>query len=205
MTDDMTAAASPGLRSVGLFCGSSPGVDPVWREEAGAFGAILAQADVRLVYGGGAVGLMGACAKAVIAGGGKVLGVIPEFLRLPEVAYEDAELVVVPSMHERKAVMFAEADGFAVLPGGVGTLEEVIELLSWARLGLHIKPVVFLNSRGYWDPLFGLIAHTMEQGFTPHGFTATFEAVESAAGVLPALQAMAAAADRRPAMPLTLT
>ncbi len=189
MTDNTTAESSPGLGSVGLFCGSSPGMDPVWREEAAAFGDILAPAG----------------ARAVVAGGGKVLGVIPEFLRLPEVAYDAAELVVVPSMHERKAVMFAEADGFAVLPGGVGTLEEVIELLSWARLGLHIKPVVFLNSHGYWDPLIDLIAHTMEQGFTPRGFTATFQAVERATEILPALQAMAAAADRRPAMPLTLT
>src|SRR3954467_2716024 len=159
-----------GIASVGLFCGSSPGGDPQWTLAAAAFGEILAREGLRLVYGGGALGLMGACAKAVIAGGGQVLGVIPEFLRLPEVAYEAAELVVVASMHERKARMFAEADGFAVLPGGIGTLEEVIELLSWARLGLHRKPVVFLDLEGFWTPLLELLDHTIREGFAPAGF-----------------------------------
>src|SRR5215472_9789678 len=149
------------LASVALFCGSSTGVQPQWVEAAAAFGRILAQARVRLVYGGGGLGLMGACARAVVAGGGRVLGVIPEFLRLPEVAYEEAELVMVGSMHERKATMFQEADGFVVLPGGVGTLEEIIEILSWTRLGLHAKPVVFFNGLGYWTPLFELVDHTV--------------------------------------------
>ena len=148
---------------------------------------------------------MGACARAAVSGGGQVLGVIPEFLRLPEVAYEAAELVVVASMHERKAVMFREADGFAVLPGGVGTLEEAIELLSWARLQLHAKPVVFLNQAGFWDPLFGLIDHTVRQGFTPPAFTAAYQAVERVEDLLPTLQAMAARAGYRPSLPLTVT
>ena len=201
----MTATGTPVIGSVGLFCGSSPGIDPDWRREATTFGRLLALAGVRLVYGGGAVGLMGACARAVLAGGGQVTGVIPEFLRVPEVALEEADLVVVASMHERKAKMFSEADGFVVLPGGVGTLEEVIEILSWARLGLHAKPVVFLNTHGYWTPLFDLIAHTMRQGFTPEGFAATFRAVERCEAILPALASMAKVADRRPAMPLSLT
>jgi uncharacterized protein (TIGR00730 family) len=190
---------------VGLFCGASPGLDPVWMEAAAAFGRILAEERVRLVYGGGAVGLMGACAKAALDAGGSVLGVIPEFLRLPEVAYDEAELVVVPSMHERKAVMFREADGFVVMPGGVGTLEEAIELLSWARLGLHAKPMVFLDSRGFWGPLFELFDHTMQQGFTPAEFRSAYAAVAAVEELLPALRAMASAPEPRPAMPLTIT
>jgi uncharacterized protein (TIGR00730 family) len=193
------------LRSVGLFCGSSPGVEPAWAEAASRFGTLLAESGVRLVYGGGAVGLMGACARAVVAGGGRPLGVIPEFLSRPEVAYEAAELVVVGSMHERKAIMFREAEGFAVLPGGIGTLEEVIELLSWARLGLHAKPVVFLNALGFWSPLFELIEHTLREGFTPREFSCAYRAVERPEDILPALAAMAAAAPRRPDMPLIVT
>ena len=195
----------PALRSVALFCGSSAGLEPEWAASAAAFGRMLVEARIRLVYGGGALGLMGACARAVIGGGGKVLGVIPEFLRLPEVAYEAAELVIVGSMHERKAIMFQEADGFVVMPGGVGTLEEAIEILSWVRLGLHAKPVVFLNQRGYWTPLFDLIDHSMRQGFTPEQFRTAFTEVRRVEEVLPALQAMAAVAGERSPMPLTVT
>ena len=193
------------LASVALFCGSSTGVQPQWVEAAAAFGRILAEARVRLVYGGGGLGLMGACARAVVAGGGRVLGVIPEFLRLPEVAYEEAELVMVGSMHERKATMFQEADGFVVLPGGVGTLEEIIEILSWTRLGLHAKPVVFLNSGGYWTPLFELIEHTVREGFTPPQFRGAFAQVERVEEILPALASLAARAGERPRIPLTVT
>ncbi len=186
--------ASPAIASVGLFCGSSEGADPAFMQDAAAFGRILATADVRLVYGGGAIGLMGACAREVIAHGGRVLGVIPDFLRLPEVAYEAAELVVVPSMHERKAVMFREADAFVVMPGGVGTLEEAIELLSWARLNLHVKPMVFRNANEFWSPLFDLIDHTIREGFTPPQFHRAFGVVARPAEILPALKAMAAEA-----------
>ncbi len=193
------------LASVGLFCGSSDGVDPARVAAAAALGREIASEGVRLVYGGGSTGLMGACAKAVIAAGGAVLGVIPEFLCLPEVAYKAAQLVVVTSMHERKATMFREADGFVVLPGGIGTLEEVIELLSWARLDLHAKPVVFLNAGGFWDPLFALIGHTVREGFTPGEFERTYRAVDEVGEVLPALRDMAALAVDRPAMPLILT
>lgn len=188
----MATGETSSLRSVGLFCGSAKGGNPAWADDAARFGRILAKAGVRLVYGGGGTGLMGACARACVAGGGQVLGVIPEFLRLPEVAYEAAELVVVPSMHERKAVMFREADAFAVLPGGVGTLEEAIEVLSWSRLGLHGKPVVFLNARGFWTPLFELIEHTVSQGFTPPQFKDCWEAVDRVEDILPALARMAA-------------
>ena len=193
------------MTSVALFCGSSPGLQPQWGQAATAFGKILAEAGVRLVYGGGALGLMGACAREVIANGGRVLGVIPEFLRLPEVAYEAAELVMVGSMHERKATMFQEADGFVVMPGGVGTLEEVIEILSWIRLGLHAKPVVFYNGLGYWAPLFDLIEHSVRQGFTPPEFREAFSDVDRVDDILPALTDMAARAGERSPMPLILT
>lgn len=192
------------LKAVGLFCGSSAGVEPAWTAAAAAFGQALVRSGIRLVYGGGGTGLMGACARAVVEGGGRPLGVIPEFLRLPEVAYEAAELVVVASMHERKAVMFREADGFAVLPGGIGTLEEAIEILSWARLGLHAKPVVFLNAGGFWTPLLELFDHTVRQGFSPAGFTCAYQAVETVEDILPTLAAMAAAGEG-PELPLILT
>jgi uncharacterized protein (TIGR00730 family) len=195
----------PALNSVALFCGSSEGLEADWMAAASGFGRILAGAGIRLVYGGGALGLMGACARATIGAGGRVLGVIPEFLRLPEVAYEAAELVIVSSMHERKATMFQEADGFVVMPGGVGTMEEAIEILSWVRLGLHAKPVVFLNARGYWTPLFDLIDHSVRQGFTPGQFRTAFSEVRRVEEILPALAAMAAAAGERAPMPLTVT
>lgn len=196
---------TPVLKSVALFCGSSPGSDPAWMEGAAAFGRILGAEGVRLVYGGGAVGLMGACARAVIGQGGSVLGVIPEFLRLPEAALDAGELVVVESMHERKALMFREADGFAIMPGGVGTLEEVVELLSWARLGLHAKPIVFLDSHGFWRPLFELFDHTIRQRFTPEAFRSAYAAVKEVDEILPALRSLAAGQTSRPSMPLRVT
>ncbi len=199
------SADAVSIRSVGLFCGSSAGADPRWMATAEAFGSLLAAGGLRLVYGGGAVGLMGACARAVVGAGGQVLGVIPEFLRLPEVAYEEAELVVVASMHERKATMFHEADAFVVLPGGIGTLEEAIELLSWSRLELHKKPVVFLDVGGFWRPLFELIDHTVRQGFTPPQFASAYSAVETVEDILPRIRQMAAASGARAPMPLTVT
>ena len=199
------SAEAVSIGSVGLFCGSSAGIDPAWAEAAESFGRTLAGEGLRLVYGGGAIGLMGACARAAIGAGGQVLGVIPEFLRLPEVAYEAAELVVVDSMHERKAVMFREADGFVVMPGGIGTLEEAIELLSWSRLELHAKPIVFLDLGGFWRPLFELIDHTVRQGFTPPQFASAYSAVDEVSKLLPRLREMAATAGAREPMPLTVT
>src|SRR5579863_4867324 len=136
------------LDSVCVYCASSNAADPDFLSDASAFGRILAEAGLRLVYGGGGVGLMGACAKAAHERGGRVLGVIPHFLTSNERPLKIVETVIVSSMHERKLRMFEEADAFAILPGGIGTLEEVIELLSWRRLGLHAKPIVFLNAKG---------------------------------------------------------
>jgi uncharacterized protein (TIGR00730 family) len=179
---------SPTIGSVCVYCGSSNAADPGFLEAAAAFGRILAREDVRLVYGGGGVGLMGACARAVHGAGGRVLGVMPDFLRQGEVLYDDVETIVVRSMHERKSLMFEEADAFAVFPGGIGTLEEVVELMSWRRLGLHKKPIVFFNPAGFWDPLFALLRHTVDQKLTPAAFLETWRAVESIEQVLPAMR-----------------
>ena len=135
------------ISSVCVFCGSSNAADPDFLASAREFGKILAAEGIRLVYGGGGVGLMGAVAKAAHDDGGKVLGVMPQFLRSREIVYDEVETVMVTSMHERKMLMFERADAFVVLPGGIGTLEEVVELLSWRRLDLHRKPIVFLDQR----------------------------------------------------------
>ena len=191
----------PALDSVCVYCGSSNAADPKFLDAAGEFGIVLAQADVRLVYGGGGVGLMGACARAAYGAGGRVLGVIPAFLQHREVVYEAVETVVVQTMHERKTIMFEEAQGFVVLPGGVGTLEEVIELMSWRRLSLHTKPIVFLNQDGYWQPFFDLIRHTVDHRLTPPEFLDCWRSVERVEDILPALEEMARSEDA-PSIPL---
>lgn len=157
-------------RSVCLFCGASDVGDPTYTEAARAFGAGVAQAGWRLVYGGGGVGLMGASARGAHAAGGRVLGIMPDFLRSRERLIDDVETVVVTSMHERKMLMYDQSDAFVVAPGGVGTLEEVVELLSWKRLDLHAKPIIFLNLNGFWETFFALMRHSVEEGMTPPSF-----------------------------------
>jgi len=193
---------APVVSSVCVFCGSSDAADPLFLAAAAEFGRLLALEDVRLVYGGGGVGLMGACARAARAAGGRVLGVMPDFLRQREVLYDDVETIVVRSMHERKLLMFEQADAFAVFPGGIGTLEEVVELMSWRRLGLHRKPIVFYNSSGFWEPLFTLFQHTVSQKLTPEGFMATWRSVDTVEAILPAMRAMAA--EEGPVTPLLI-
>ena len=178
------------LGSICVYCASSNAVAPEFMSAAEAFGSILAEAGLRLVYGGGGVGLMGACAKAAHAAGGRVLGVIPHFLTSHERPLKMVETVVVNSMHERKMMMFEEADAFAVLPGGIGTLEEVIELLSWRRLGLHAKPIVFLDLAGFWTPLFELLEHIVQQDLVPEEFRECWRSVERVEDILPALRSM---------------
>jgi len=157
-------------RSVCLFCGSSDAADPKYTRAAADFGRATAEAGWRLVYGGGGVGLMGASARAAHAAGGRVLGVMPEFLRSRERLFDEVETLVVTSMHERKQIMYDQSDAFVVAPGGIGTLEEVVELLSWKRLDLHGKPVIFLNIDGFWDTFFDLMRHSVASGFTPPSF-----------------------------------
>jgi len=179
------------LQSVCVFCGSSDAADPAYLAAAGDLGRALAAAKLRLVYGGGGVGLMGATARAAHEAGGEVLGVIPDFLVGAERALETVEHLVVGSMHERKSIMFEQSDGFVVLPGGIGTLEEIVELLSWRRLELHQKPVVFHNPGGFWKPLFDLFQHTVDARLTPASFMGAWSSVERVDEIVPALYAQA--------------
>jgi uncharacterized protein (TIGR00730 family) len=180
----------PSITSVCVYCGSSNAADPRYLEAAAAFGRILAREGVRLVYGGGGVGLMGACARAVHAAGGRVLGVMPDFLRQSEILFDDVETIVVRTMHERKMLLFDNADAFAVLPGGIGTLEEVVELMSWRRLGLHRKPIAFYNPDGFWEPLFDLLRHTVAQKLTPPAFLDIWRTADHVEAILTTLRAM---------------
>lgn len=183
-------AVARGLASICVYCGSSEAADPTLLADAARFGAAIAEAGLRLVYGGGGVGLMGACARAAVAAGGRVLGVMPSFLTEHEVAYRGAEIVVVDTMHTRKMRMFEEADAFAVLPGAIGTLEEAIELLSWRRLGLHTKPIVFFNPDGFWDPLLAQFARFEALRMVPPEFAECWRTVAKIEDLLPAILAM---------------
>ena len=176
-------------QSVCLFCGSSELSDPAYTEAARAFGAQTAAAGWRLVYGGGGVGLMGASARAAHAAGGRVLGVMPGFLRSRERLFDDVETLIVPSMHERKTIMYDQSDAFVVAPGGVGTLEEVIEVLSWKRLDLHSKPVIFLNLNGFWEPLLAVMEHSIAEGMTPASFREAWVVCDTVEASIDAMQA----------------
>ncbi len=152
------------VATVCVFCGSSPGADPAFAAAARAFGAALAREGVALVYGGGNVGLMGELADAALAGGGRVIGIIPHGLARKEVAHRGlTELHVVDSMHDRKAMMARLADAFVALPGGLGTLEEFFEVVTWAQLGIHPNPCLLLNVRGYYDRMIAFLDHCVEQ------------------------------------------
>ena len=180
---------APTIASVCVYCASSNAASPAWMEAAATLGRALAKEGLRLVYGGGGVGLMGACAAAAHDAGGAVLGIIPEFLTGREQAFTRVETVVVTSMHERKIRMFNEADGFVVLPGAIGTLEEAIELISWRRLGLHAKPIVFFNPDGFWNPLFALFERFIETRLVPREFLDCFTVVDSIEDAIPSLRA----------------
>ena len=180
------------VESVCVYCGSSNTTDPEYLKAAAQFGALMAQNNVRMVYGGGGVGLMGACAKAAHNAGGKVLGVMPNFLRAKEILYDEVETIVVQNMHERKRIMFEESDAFVVLPGGIGTLEEIVEMLSWKRLALHDKPMIFYSPGGFWAPFDELIRHTIDKKLTPATFMDSYRSVEHVEDILPAIAAMRA-------------
>jgi uncharacterized protein (TIGR00730 family) len=153
------------INALCVYCGSSPGTDPAFVEAARSFGKILAENDIRLIYGGGSIGLMGTLADAVLTHGGEAIGIIPEFLLKQERAARGHKLIVTPDMHDRKRKMFEMADAFVALPGGVGTLEEVVEQLTWVQLGRHRKPVLLANIQGFWGPLIDLIEHMRSLGF----------------------------------------
>ncbi|MBX0334040.1 TIGR00730 family Rossman fold protein [Pontibacter sp. HSC-14F20] len=154
------------MRSIGVFCGANAGISPVYSEAAAQLGELMAGQGIKLVYGGGNVGLMGVIADAVLAGGGIGIGVIPRSLVEREVAHKGLQdLVVVETMHERKAIMAARSDAFIAMPGGFGTLDEICEIITWNQLGIIKKPVAFYNINGYWDKFFEMIDYTVSEGF----------------------------------------
>jgi uncharacterized protein (TIGR00730 family) len=174
-----------------VYCGSSDKVDALYRDAANQLGTILAEAGVELIYGGGRVGLMGILANAVLRGGGRVTGIIPAHLHDAEVGHHGvSELIVVASMHERKQLMFERSDAFAVLPGGLGTLDETFEIITWKQLRLHDKPILIVDVGGYWEPLLGLIDHVVESGFAAPGALDHFRTVSRVEEVLPTLSEM---------------
>jgi uncharacterized protein (TIGR00730 family) len=178
-------------RSVCVFCGSRPGGDPAHAAAATELGAALAAAGLRLVYGAGDVGLMGTVAAAAMAAGGETLGVVPAHLVAREAARRDlARVVVTETMHERKKVMFMNADAIVTLPGGPGSLDELFEVLTWRQLGLHAKPVYLLNVRGYWNPLLALLEHIVAEGFADRGFLDYLEPHATVAGLMRSLAAL---------------
>ena len=193
------------IRNICVYCGSSPGTDPLFMESATEFGRLLAAAGIGLVYGGGQLGLMGAVARSVIDHGGRVTGIIPEFLHSRERMFTDAsELVVVPDMHTRKRLMFERADAFVALPGGIGTLEELVEQLTWVQLDRHDKPVVLADIGGFWSPLLQLLAHMRNTGFIRAGLEVRYLVAEKIVDVLPMIETAArrTAATKEPSMSL---
>ncbi len=180
------------IQTVCVYCGSGPGNDPAFAEAARAFGAILAKNKIALVYGGGSLGLMGATAKSVLEHGGDVIGVIPEFLTDREKTLTAAhEVIITRDMHERKRIMFERADAFVALPGGIGTLEELVEQLTWAQLGRHRKPILLLNTKGSWDPFRTLIDHMADKEFIRPGMAVRILVAAKPDEVLPKLRAAA--------------
>jgi len=189
------------LKRICVYCGSGPGSDLAFVAAARAFGAILADNRIGLVYGGGSVGLMGELANAVLDRGGDVLGIIPTFLENREHANKRAGVIVTRDMHERKQRMFDEADAFVALPGGVGTLEEVVEQMTWAQLGRHQKPILLANIERFWDPLCALLDHMEELQFIRPGLAVNYLVAERVDDILPMLRkAMERVAEQDKAM-----
>ena len=173
------------MKSLLVYCGSRTGADPAFKEAAQWIGREAARRDCRIVYGGGKLGLMGATAGAARDAGGKVFGVIPDFLVELEGVLEGVDHKIVKTMHERKMLMFEESDAILTLPGGIGTLEELIEVASWARLSLHRKPIIVLNMRDFWSPLKALVDHIIEEGFADEALRSDITFVEKPEDVFP--------------------
>ena len=166
--------------SVCVFCGARPGKDPAYAAAANALGTAFGQRNWRLVYGAGDVGIMGLIANAAKAAGAATFGVIPDHLVQMEVGKADLDsYIVTETMHERKKVMFMNADAIAILPGGAGSLDEFFEVLTWAQIGLHTKPIVLVNIAGYWDPLLTLIDHVIDQGFADPSLRGLFSVADT--------------------------
>jgi len=181
------------IRTVCVYCGSGPGTNPRFIESAKALGKIFAESGIRLVYGGGSLGMMGAVATSVLDHGGIVTGIIPDFLTARENALTRVqEMIVTPDMHERKRLMFERSDAFVALPGGIGTLEELVEQLTWQQLGGHSKPVLLANVDGFWEPLLALLAHMRATQFIRSGLSIDILKAERVEDILPRLRAAAA-------------
>jgi uncharacterized protein (TIGR00730 family) len=178
------------LRNVCVYCGSSPGRDPAFLKAAQELGRHLAEGGLGLVYGGGDVGLMGATARSVLHHGGHVTGIIPDFLRRRENMLDEAqETIIVPDMHTRKQLMFDRSDAFVAMPGGIGTLEELVEQMTWSQLGRHRKPILLLDLNGFWRPLLDLLAHMRLNGFIRPGLELNYLVAETVEDVVPMLRA----------------
>lgn len=178
------------LRSVCVFCGSRSGADPAYAEAARATGRLIAHEGWRLVYGAGDVGLMGEVARAAESAGARTMGVIPTHLLRREKGRRDlSTFVVTEDMHERKKVMFMNSDAVVVLPGGAGSLDEFFEVLTWAQIGLHTKPIFLLDTNGYWQPLVALLDHVVAQGFAEPSMLGSFAAVADPSALVAALKA----------------
>lgn len=187
------------VRTVCVYCGSGFGSDPAFSRAARELGEALAKAGIGLVYGGGNVGLMGTVAQAVVEGGGHVTGIIPDFLKSRERMLDSIqETIVVGDMHTRKRLMFERSDAFVALPGGIGTLEELVEQMTWAQLGRHRKPILLVSIAGFWNPLLTLIEHMLGHGFIRAGLDLNYLVAESVADVVPMLRDAAAGMGTSP-------
>lgn len=181
------------LKTICVYCGSGPGTNPRFIESAKALGRIFAENKIRLVYGGGSLGMMGAVATSALDNGGMVTGIIPDFLTMRENALTRVqEMIVTPDMHQRKRLMFEHSDAFVALPGGIGTLEELVEQLTWQQLGRHSKPVLLANIDGFWEPLLSLLAHMRATQFIRSGLTIDILKAERVEDILPQLRAATA-------------
>ncbi|MCJ2045614.1 TIGR00730 family Rossman fold protein [Methylobacterium sp. J-078] len=188
------------LRTVCVYCGSGFGGDPAFTAAAVTLGKALAEAGIGLVYGGGNVGLMGTVARAVIENGGHVTGIIPDFLKSRERMLDEIqETIVVEDMHTRKRLMFERSDAFVALPGGIGTLEELVEQLTWAQLGQHNKPILLLSVADFWTPLLTLLDHMRAQGFIRPGLDLSYLVTAEASDVVGLLRDAAGATEPAPA------
>ncbi len=176
------------IQNICVYCGSGPGLNPAYAEAARALGRILAESRIGLVYGGGNLGLMGEIARSVLHHGGHVTGIIPGFLSEREhMLIEAQELIVVEDMHQRKQLMFVKSDAFVALPGGLGTLEEFVEQLTWSQLGRHSKPIVLVNIQDFWDPLLTLFQRMRGEGFIRAGLELKLELVGRVEEIIPAI------------------
>jgi uncharacterized protein (TIGR00730 family) len=189
------------IRSVCVYCGSQPGRDPAYLAAGRTLGRAMAENHLRLVYGGGTKGIMGAVASGVLSHGGRVTGIIPQFLVDMEATRHSlgqlSELIVTADMHERKHKMFDRADAFVTLPGGIGTLEEIVEVMTWAQLGRHRKPMIFANIGGFWDPMLKLIRHMADEGFIHTAHLVQPMVIDDPEEIVPALmQHWASGVDR---------